>query len=297
MSKISFENVNVSDKKQPILNGLNFTLEDNKIVGLLGRNGSGKTTLLSLIASYRKVSKGKVLIDGEIAFEDSKQMSKVLFISGNLPQHEEWSKSIKNYVPLYAKFYKNFDESFAFELIKKFDIDFNQNYSELSKGQKAAVNISIGLASRAEITIFDEAYAGLDEPSRNLFYEELLKDFENHPRLIIMSTHLIAETDYLFEEVLFLREGKVLLHESYDKLQELMVTVSGPSEAINEIAAEQKVLHTKSLGQVKEVILQIEDYEEYSRGINKINPSISVRPASLPKVFNYITEVDLNGEQ
>src|SRR5690625_4792684 len=118
-------------------------------------------------------------------------------------------KDINRYRP-------HFDLKYSKELLKKFKLEDKKALPKLSTGKQSAFNVVIGLASRSPITIFDEVYLGMDAPARDLFYKELLKEQERHPRIMILSTHLVSEMDYLFDEVIIIKDGRILLQEAYD---------------------------------------------------------------------------------
>ena len=106
----------------------------------------------------------------------------------------------------------------------------------------------LGLASRAPLTIFDEPYLGLDAVARQLFYDRLLADYAEHPRTVLLSTHLIDEVSDLLDHVVVLDRGRVVVDEDTDVLRGSLVVVSGPSAAVDEFAAGHEVVHSESLG-------------------------------------------------
>src|SRR5262249_19755020 len=128
----------------------------------------------------------------------------------------------------------NWDQAYADKLVTRFGLKLRKRYSTLSRGQKSAVGVVIGLASRAPLTLFDEGYLGLDAPVSYAFYEELLEDYMAHPRTIILSTHLIEEVANLLETVLILHDGKALLHESAATLLGKGAQLIGPEALIDE---------------------------------------------------------------
>ena len=113
---------------------------------------------------------------------------------------------------------------------------------------RSAVGIIIGLAARAELTLFDEPYAGLDPVARQLFYDRLLADFAEHPRTVVLSTHLIDEAADLLEHVVMLDRGRVVLDAPADDVRGTAMTVSGPATAVEEFVAGRAVWHRQRLG-------------------------------------------------
>ena len=112
----------------------------------------------------------------------------------------------------------------------------------MSRGQKSAVDVIIGLASRAPLTVFDEPYMGLDAVARQLFYDRLLEDFTENPRTIVVSSHLIDEISYLLEHVVVIEHGKIIVDETADDLRDQAVTLVGHTEAVRQVVRDREVL-------------------------------------------------------
>jgi ABC-2 type transport system ATP-binding protein len=113
---------------------------------------------------------------------------------------------------------------------------------------KSALGVVIGLASRARLTLFDEPYLGLDAVARQLFYDRLLADYTEHPRTVVLSTHLIDEVADLIEHVLVLDNGRLIVNDDAEGLRGQVVTVSGPTEAVERFAGPRTVLHRIRMG-------------------------------------------------
>ena len=236
---------------------VSFTLVPGKIYGLIGRNGAGKTSLLSVVAAFRKHSRGEVLLDDIPIFDNGELMQHIKFI-----YQKDYNSEFESTHPKLLKFIKqenehrpDFDFAYAQELVKRFNLPTNKRPHKLSKGQQSALQVVIGLSSRAKITIFDEAYVGMDAPTRDLFYKEVLRDQERHPRTIIMSTHLVSEMEYLFDEVLMIHNGELIKAGAYDEITALGTTITGPNEAVNTFANGKTVLSTQTLGGFKKITL------------------------------------------
>lgn len=231
------------------LDGLSFHLSGGKIYGLMGRNGSGKTSLLSVLAAFRKATSGAVLINGQPPFENDAVVRDICLIreSGDVYDGER----VGCMLDLAAQLRPNWDAEFAGKLMDRFKLPRRKRPQSLSRGQKSAVGIVLGLASRAPLTMFDESYLGMDAPSRYAFYEELLADYAIHPRTIIISTHLIEEVSSLFEEVLIIDQGRLVVHEEADTLRSRGATVSGPAETVDTFTAGLTVLNEQRLGRTK----------------------------------------------
>jgi ABC-2 type transport system ATP-binding protein len=215
---IECKNVTLRYKKQTALDKVSFTLKENSICGVLGRNGAGKTSLFALIAAYRRPTSGTVSVLGEEPYENPRVMPQVALIGDK--NEETNSFSIREMLDLNAAFRPNWDGAYARTLIGRFELQPKKAVSSLSHGQKAAFHAVIGLATRASVTIYDEAYLGMDAAFRKMFVSEILEDYMRHPRTILFSTHYIDEMSKLFGEVLILDKGRVALHEDVDVLRQ-----------------------------------------------------------------------------
>lgn len=284
--KAEFKNVSLKENDFQILNAIQLSLTHNKTIGLIGKNGAGKTSLLSLLASYRLPTNGQILIDGEEAFENDEKMEQVVFIYPE--DYTEESDTVKDTLYLMSRYLPNYDSDYAAYLIKRFKLPLDKQVNELSKGMQSALNVTIGLASRAPITIFDEAYLSMDAPSRDVFYEELQEDQIKHPRLIIMSTHLVSEAEYLFDEVAILHKGELLYHEDYESLVSKGITITGDKAEVDALVAPYEQINEKHLGNVKSVTVFGESIEPL---IDKAESyDVEISSVSLQQLFNHLTE-------
>jgi ABC-2 type transport system ATP-binding protein len=129
----------------------------------------------------------------------------------------------------------------------------NRRIKKLSRGQLSAVGVIIGLASRAEITFFDEPYLGLDAVARQIFYDRLLEDYTEHPRTVILSSHLIDEVSNLIERVLVIDRGRIIMDEDTDAVRDRASNIVGDTAAVDAFVAGREVIHRESLGRVSSV--------------------------------------------
>ena len=125
-------------------------------------------------------------------------------------------------------FYPNWSAELADALLADFGLPAGRAVKKLSRGMRSALGIVIGLAARAEVTMFDEPYAGLDAVARQIFYDRLLADYAEHPRTILLSTHLIDEAAGLLERVVVIDRGRIVLTADADDLRGVATAVSGP---------------------------------------------------------------------
>ena len=228
---------------------LDLDLAPGRIHGLLGRNGSGKTSLLSVLAAYRRPTSGSVTVGGADPFENAAVMRQTCFVRDTLDVAD--NDRVAAALDFAADVRASFDREYAGKLLDTFGLDPRKRVSALSRGQRSALGAVLGLAARASLTILDEVYLGMDAAARSAFYRELLADYLAHPRTVILSTHLIEEAADLFEDVVILDRGRLLLHEEADVLRGRGVTVTGPAAAVDAFVAGRTVLGEQSLGGVR----------------------------------------------
>lgn len=139
----------------------------------------------------------------------------------------------------------------ADKLIEQYRLPMKKPIHALSRGMKSMLGVTIGLASNAPVTIFDEAYLGMDAPARYVFYDELLAGYLANPRTMILSTHLIEEVSSLFEELIIINEGRLLLQENAEKFKSRGTLVTGPAAKVDEFVLGLSVLSEQKLGGMK----------------------------------------------
>jgi ABC-2 type transport system ATP-binding protein len=192
---------------------------------LFGRNGAGKTSLMALLAGLRRPSGGAVRVFGEDPWENPSVAARVAFVFPREADNIANTVKSRDLLQMGARFRPNWDAAFAEHLVRRFEVPLKKPAGRMSRGQAAALRCAVALASRAPLTIFDEAYTGMDAVYRRLFVEELLADYLAHPRTILFSTHHISEMERLFSEVAVIDEGRVLLHDDADALRERGATL------------------------------------------------------------------------
>lgn len=282
---VTLEQVSVHFGSHPALIDITLELEAGKIYGLLGRNGAGKTTLLSLLASYMEPTSGQVRIGGHNPFEHAETMAQVSFVYET--NYSEESEKVNGMLKMAERYRPYFDRAYAEELVRLFGLPQDVPMKKLSSGMQSALNAVIGLASRTPVTIFDEVYRGMDAPTREIFYKQLLEDHANHPRTIILSTHLVSEMDYLFEDVVILHKGRMLLKEPIDQLLERGASVTGAVADVDEFVRGMKVLNVQQLGSTKAAMVYGEIDETRRRAA--ADKGLDIGPVPLQDLFIHLT--------
>lgn len=215
MSLVECKHVTKKYGVKVALDDVNLTIEKGKIIGLLGPNGSGKTTLIKLLNDLLVPNSGEILIQGNHPGVETKK------IISYLPERTylNFNMKIKEVIQYFKDFYEDFREEVAYNLLKKLDINPNDQLKTLSKGMKEKVQLILVMSRKAELYILDEPIGGVDPAARDYILDTILKNF-NEGASIIISTHLISDIEKILDEVIFIKKGKIVLHESSDQLRD-----------------------------------------------------------------------------
>lgn len=269
-------------KEKKALKGIDLTLEKGKIYGMIGRNGAGKTTLLSIMTSQSRPTKGSVSLDGESVWENQKILDKMCFsrelnqVSGMGPNNMK----VKEYLRTASIYFPNWDKEMADRLVKDFELNVKQKISKLSKGMMSMVTIIVALASKAEYTFLDEPVAGLDVVAREQFYKILLEEYNETGRTFIISTHILEEAADIFEEVIIINRGKLLLKENTQHLLERACHVSGKADVVDKAVKGMEVHGVENMGRSKGATVLMEPGNRIES-----TPDLSVQSVSLQNLF------------
>ncbi|AUS98247.1 hypothetical protein CDQ84_09535 [Clostridium thermosuccinogenes] len=278
--------------KTTALDSLTFSLDENKIIGLIGRNGAGKTTFLKTCAGYIKPTSGEIKVFGEKVFDNMNAISKLIYIYDDIKYND--SLRLGDILKLGPLYYKDWNSDFAVKLLKRFGLKDHMKYCKLSRGMKTQFNIIVGLCSRAPLSLLDEPTLGLDAAVRKDFYNILLNDYMEHPRTIIISSHLLSELENLLEEIVLIDNGKLVLHKSVEELQEYGVYLNGRSDIIGPFIKDKQVLSLRKLG--NSIIAGIKnDLSDADRSYLSAN-NVDISKINVEDVCIYLTRKREDGE-
>lgn len=269
--------------KKMVLDDLDLTLEEGKIYGLVGRNGAGKTTMLSIASAQNPATKGEILLDGEKVWENQKVLNQICFSREmvNAANNITSALKVKEYLKMAEILFPYWDKEMADRLVEEFELDEKQKIMKLSKGMQSMVTIIVALASKARYTFLDEPAAGLDVVARESFYKILLDEYSESGRTFVISTHIIEEAAEVFEEVIFLNKGKIMLKENTEELLDRCIHISGRAEDVDEIMKGKRAFHQEKLGRSKGITLMLDKGEVF----DKKGKDVEVSPLSLQDVF------------
>ncbi|OAB26071.1 ABC transporter ATP-binding protein [Paenibacillus macquariensis subsp. defensor] len=271
---------------------ISFSIESNKIYGLLGRNGAGKSTLMHLITAQQFASSGDIQVFGEHPYENNRVLSQCCFIKESQKYPDNYR--INDLLEVSSFFFPNWDRDYAHALIELFKLPLTRRIKKLSRGMLSSIGIVVGLASRAPLTMFDEPYLGLDAVARSLFYEQLIEDYGKYPRTIILSTHLIDEVSQMLEHVMVIDNGKLIIDEDADELRGLAFTVVGPATSVESFIVGRNVIDRKPFGGLLSATimtrLSLRDQQQAA------TLGLEISSISLQQLIIHMTNGSLNGK-
>ena len=196
------------------LDDVSFTLDSGKIVGVLGPNGSGKTTLIKILNGLLTPTSGFVGIDGDLPGPATK--AKVAYLPDN-SYLNSWM-TVKQIVEYFADFYEDFLPERAYEMLERLDISPSRRLKTLSKGNKEKVCLILVMSRQAKLYVLDEPIAGVDPAARDYVITTIINNY-NPEATVLITTHLIADVEQVLDEVLFLKDGRLVLHQSVDDIR------------------------------------------------------------------------------
>lgn len=196
------------------LDNLSLVVESGRITGLLGPNGSGKTTFIKIISGILCANEGEVLAHGNKIGTGSKK------IISYLPERPYFSPGMKvsETINFFKDFYEDFSEDAAYDMLRALDIKPEAKIRTLSKGNREKVQLILVMSRKAKLYLLDEPMGGVDPAARDFILKTILANY-NEEAGIIISTHLISDVEKILDDVIFLKNGSIVLHKSVDVLR------------------------------------------------------------------------------
>lgn len=231
MTFIRLQNVTKKYGSTRALDGITCDIPLGHVHGLIGRNGAGKTTLLRALAGQLYTG-GDLRIDGAQVRDNQPVLDRIVLAGADVPYPKQMR--VRTLLDIAASRWATWDADLAQRLVDIFDVDTKPRFDTLSRGQKTLVGNVIGLAARAEITLLDEPYLGLDVQNRDAFYRILLDEIDADPaRTFIISTHQIEDAALLLDSVILLDHGRVTAVSDIDVLTSATAVIRGTTSAVD----------------------------------------------------------------
>lgn len=201
--------------RKTALDGLTLNVGRGRIVGLLGPNGSGKTTFIKLLCGLLQPTLGTLAVNGRPIGPETK--AAVSYLPDRM-YFANWMRAVDLF-DLFRDFYKDFDYDKALAMCKSLGVEPKDRLKTMSKGTKEKVQLVLVMARKAQLYLLDEPIAGVDPAARDFILRTILTNY-NEEGTVLISTHLIADIEKVLDEVIFLKEGKIMLHETVDNIRE-----------------------------------------------------------------------------
>ena len=273
------------------IDSFTINIPEGGLIGLVGRNGSGKTTLMKMCAGRLDVTGGVLEVFGRAPMDNLAVLSDLVYINHDTKYdgYLKLSDVLRNYVLMFP----NFDLEFAGSLLKYFNLQPNLKFRELSLGMTSIFNFICGLSCRSKLTMFDEPIIGMDAAARKDVNKILLRDYNEHPRTIIVSSHLLTEVENLLSDIMLINEGRLVLFRNIDDLRQSAYSVEGEKEAVNAFCSGRNTLFVKS-GMSGEAVIMERFDDEVAANAKQSGLRVSaVKPEDL---CVYLTGEDREGE-
>ena len=197
------------------LDDVSFNVAPGRITGLLGPNGSGKSTFIKCTAGLLTPTQGSVTVCGFPVGVETKERISYLPDKNYLNENQR----IEQLVDLFHDFYQNFDRNKAYEMLKRLNINAKDRLKTLSKGTKEKVQLILVMSRNADLYLLDEPIGGVDPAARDYILTTILSNY-NEQGSILISTHLISDIEQILDDVLFIKNGKLVLTSSVDEIRE-----------------------------------------------------------------------------
>lgn len=209
------ENVSKKYGQFLALNNANLEIKSGRIIGLLGPNGSGKTTLIKLINGLLTPTSGALSINSVPISTETKTMVSYL---PDRTYFSDWMK-VKDAIDFFEDFYPDFNKSKAYDMLNRLSIKLNDKIKTMSKGTKEKVQLILVMSREADLYLLDEPIGGVDPAARDYILDTIITNYNSNASIII-STHLITDIERVLDDVIFIKDGNIVLFGDADEIRE-----------------------------------------------------------------------------
>ena len=227
-----------------VLKNITLSIDEPGIYCLLGRNGAGKTTLLKSIAGYQNITRGTREVDDKL-ITTSTLDTDVSYIE-NFAKH--FNLPVRKLLQIASEVNPNYDYDFASEMMERFELDGKKKFNHLSLGMKTMVSTIICLASNKSVVLLDEPVLGFDAIMRVEFYDMLIESFRKHPRIIIVSTHIIEEIAKTIHKLIIIDKGSVRFFGTLQSVETKAFSISGLQKDVEAATQNLNVIGQDTVG-------------------------------------------------
>ena len=284
MSVLLCDNISKNVSNGNSIQNFTFNFLDKKIYGIIGKSDSGKDTLLNLLTMKVHPTSGDIWIDGKNLKENKELLDRVCYVDKKMLFSD--TLSIKALCAKMASTYVKWDNYYAYTLCRHFNIKMNSLFCKLSKAKRHLFLGICGLASRANITIYNDIVSDVDLKDRHDFYTFMYEHYLRYPRTIIIATEYIDEIDYMFDKVLFLDKGKLIDYFTTKEIKNNFRYLTGKTEVLKSLISGIKIIGAEERGGILTVCIRKRLSKDDIRKFQKYLIEISDVP--IQKVFIYL---------
>lgn len=241
---VELTNVTKKYHTASVLKNVTLSFDTPGIYCLLGRNGAGKTTLLKSIAGYQSITDGQIQVDGK-AISTSTLDTGVSYIE-NFAKH--FNLPVQKLLRIASEVNPSYDFEFASDMMERFELDGKKKFHHLSLGMKTMVSTIICLASNKSVVLLDEPVLGFDAIMRMEFYEMLTESFQKHPRIMIVSTHIIEEIAKTIQKLIIIDKGCIRFFGTLQAIETNAFSVSGLKKDVDAATEGLNVIGQDTVG-------------------------------------------------
>lgn len=227
-----------------VLKNITLSIDEPGIYCLLGRNGAGKTTLLKSVAGYQNITSGTIQVDDKLITTSTLDTG-VSYIE-NFAKH--FNLPVRKLLQIASEVNPNYDYDFASEMMERFELDGKKKFNHLSLGMKTMVSTIICLASNKSVVLLDEPVLGFDAIMRVEFYDMLTESFRKHPRIIIVSTHIIEEIAKTIQKLIIIDKGSVRFFDTLQSVETKAFSISGLQKDVEAATQNLNVIGQDTVG-------------------------------------------------
>ena len=270
---IAFKQVTKQYGQATVLKNITLSIHELGIYCLLGRNGAGKTTLLKSVAGYQNITDGTIQVDGKTITTATLDTG-VSYIE-NFAKH--FNLPVWKLLRIASGVNPNYDYDFASEMVERFELDEKKKFNHLSLGMKTMVSTIICLASNKSVVLLDEPILGFDAIMRVEFYNMLAESFRKHPRIIIVSTHIIEEIAKTIQKLIIIDKGSVRFFDTLQSVETKAFSISGLQKDVQAATQNLNIIGQDIIGGLVTTYIFDNPPEQTA--------SLEIRPLSLQDFF------------
>lgn len=213
-SVLQLADVSKSYSGKLALKHVSLTIKPGKIIGLLGSNGSGKSTLMKIAAGLIQPASGTVKVGGVPVGIETRAVTSFM---PDQPLSEPWMR-VEDAIDFYRDFYADFNSAKADEMLAFMKLVKKDRVSSLSKGMSERLQLTLTLSRNAKLYLLDEPIGGVDPVARAKILDAIVNYYSEESSLMV-STHLVRDIERIFDEVVFLKEGEIVLHDEVENIR------------------------------------------------------------------------------